>query len=237
MRRKRSKVDGVGALVVFLGFMLPIQDAWPGQRQQWLAGAEGSADVRYAYIALVMPVGESQLGRGLVQRYWLDRLQYRYRKGSIGFKATAPGFEGALGYQQSASQGWWGVYTGLLYRDTAISPDDPESRSNGGKLRLRLQLEGERLLTPAWRLNGNGSYVAGQHAYWIRTRLLYGTRVRLGPELTFHGDRDYRVTQIGAVINGFSPQPNSDLGIKFGIRTLRGESSKPYIGVEYSRVF
>lgn len=208
----------------------------PAAEKQWLGGAEASSGVQYAFLGLVMPIGDSGLGRGLVQRYWIDQVSYRYSKDAIRFKADAPGVEGALGYQASGPSGWWGLYGGILYRDTRISPDDPESRSRGGKVRLKFQAEGERLLAQAWRLNGNVSYVTGQAAYWARARLLHGTALHAGPELVVHGDRDYRATHLGGVLI-VMPDRHFSVGLKAGARQLRSEPTKPYVGVELLHVF
>jgi len=127
----------------------------------------------------------------------------------------------------------------VMYRDTHLSPDDPTSKARGGKVRGKVQLEGETPLSASWRINGNASYVFGQQNYWVRGRLLYRLAggISTGPELLTQGDPDYKVNQVGWVVVGLRPAPDVDLGLKLGAKKLRGESTRPYLGIEASHPF
>lgn len=210
-----------------------------GAESLGLAGAEVSPDSSYVYMGATLPIHGSRLGSGIVQRYWLDRLTYSYKNNGRNIDARAWGAEGALGYQGNPSWGWWGTYFGLLYRDTRLSPDDLGSTSRGGKIRGRFQLEGERDLNDAWRVNGNASYVFGQDSYWIRGRVLYKVngRISTGLEMITQGDPDYNAAQLGWVVLGLSAGPNVDLGLKIGAKRTKGEAAQGYLGIELSRLF
>lgn len=202
-----------------------------------LTGLEGTPHgSSYAFLGIVAPVGKTNLGNGWVQRYWLDYLTYKYTKDGVQHDATAPGLEAALGYQQSSPEGWAGFYVGALYRQTDISPDDSDSRSAGGKLRMKVQAEGERLLDDSWRLNGIASYVTGQQAYWIRGRLMHGREYSVGGEFIVHGDPDYQALQLGAVLV-MRRTRDVAIGFKAGAQRLHNEGATLYLGAELSRVF
>lgn len=193
----------------------------------------------FAYLSATTPFSGSQLGHGWVRRAWIDHLTYRYEKNAATVKARAYGLEGALGYQGSVPRGWFGVYGGGLYRHTRLSPDDPDSRVDGGKLRLKLQAEGSRDLGASWRASANGSYIFGQSAYWLRTaaKRQIAQRFWTGPELTWQGDRDYAATGLEWALSGFRPFPGAELGITVGGKKNRDQKIEATAGVELAYLF
>ncbi|MCW8828162.1 MAG: cellulose biosynthesis protein BcsS [Gammaproteobacteria bacterium] len=212
--------------------------AWSAERL-WFAGVETSPDNSYAYTGLLMPAFGGNLGEGFVQRYWLDRVSYRYDSDNRTIEAEAPGVEAALGYASPTSRGSVTGLLGILYRDTRLRPDDPDSAARGGQWRIKAQVESTQQLTGALELGLTGSYIFGQQGYWARVRLgrAFGNGRRAGPELVFQGDPDYQVTQAGVFLTGLEITPTVQAGLKAGIRNQRNKASRGYFGVEISALF
>jgi Cellulose biosynthesis protein BcsS len=198
----------------------------------FLTGAEVADRNSYVFLGAILPIGGSTLGNGWVQRYWADHIRYEYDSGNRTIKARAYGLEAALGYQKSSGDGWAAAYAGARYLDTSLSPDDPDSEARGEHLRAKLQLEGEKATSPAWRLGGIVSYTFGADSYWVRVRAMHGpARRAFGPEFIFHGDPDYSAQQVGLAYAGFEPVKDMVLGVKAGMRFSEGDRS-PYLGLE-----
>ena len=208
----------------------------------WLGGAQvGGQGSAYVYTGLVKPLpGNNSLSHGFVQRYWLDWVRYRYSGSAGTIQASAPGAEVALGYTQASAQGYYGLYLGVGYRDTRLSPDDPSASVRGGQWSLDPQLQVEHAVAPGWKVNGIASYAFGPESYWVRGRLLraaWGTHW-FGPEVVFSGNRDYHATQVGLVSLGWEPVPKLQLGVSAGVRIPQSPlSNTAYLGIELSRAF
>jgi hypothetical protein len=208
-----------------------------------LTGAEGGAGGDtynyYTYAGLVAPLLHDNFGNGFVQKYWVDFLGYNYPANGRDIKATAIGVEGALGYQRGGENGWGGIYGGIRYANTWLSPDNPDSSVRGSQARPLLQLEGERTLSEDWKINGSGRYLFISDSYWARGRVMYrvSKQVYTGPELIVHGDPDYRAWQWGWFVTGFEPVPKSSIGFKAGVRKTEKADLGAYFGLEFSRMF
>lgn len=212
--------------------------AWPALAQERiaLAGVEASRDNQYAYLGAVLPLPGQQLGRGFVQRYWLDYIAYRYEKTpQQGIDAKVAGVEAALGYQQSGVASWWGGYLGARYADTRLSPGDPYNDSEGRRLRAKLQLEGETEVGAGWRINGIVSHLVGDGNYWLRLRAqtTLGNQWHLGPEWVAQGDPNYRAYKMGAFLGNIRLGAGSALTLKAGVSKSDNDSASPYAGAEF----
>lgn len=221
-----------------LAVLLTASPAW-AQEKLWLAGVEASPGNSYTYAGLLMPAFGGNLGHGFVQRYWLDRVTYRYDSNGTTIEAEAPGAEAALGYVSPTAGGSVSGMLGVLYRDTSLSPDDRDSAARGGQWRLKAQGELSQALGDDLNLGLMGSYVFGQRGYWARARLGHalGNGLRAGPELVFQGDPDYQVIQAGAFLSGLRLSPTIEAGLKAGIRDQRDESRRGYAGLELTGLF
>ncbi|MFN3543944.1 MAG: cellulose biosynthesis protein BcsS [Thiobacillus sp.] len=200
-----------------------------------LAGAEAGKGNGYAYLGTVLPLPGNRLGNGWVQRYWLDYTSYRYEKGpGAEIDATVVGGEAALGFQESGASGWWAAYLGARYGNTRLSPDDPTNEDEGGRLRAKLQLEGETAVSPSWRLNGIVSHLVGHSSYWLRVRAetTLGNGLRVGPEFVAQGDPNYRLHTLGVFVGGIKAGRNAALTLKGGLSKLESDSAGAYVGVE-----
>ena len=205
----------------------------------FLTGAEGgSGDNYYTFIGLVAPLLDNNLGDGLVQRYWADFFGYRYDSNQM-IEAQTFGVEGMLGYQMSSASAWGGIYAGVRYNDTRLSPDDPGNDTRGEHVWGKGQLEGGMDLAESWKVSGIASYTLGADSFWMRTRLLYRFNEGLstGPEAIHMGDPSYRAWQFGWVVTGFEPWPKTTIGIKAGARITEGADVDGLVGVELVKIF
>ncbi|MHB8453207.1 MAG: glycosyltransferase family 2 protein [Acidiferrobacterales bacterium] len=226
--------------MLIAGFLLPgrvFAADWLG-----LAGAETDENHgAYLYAGAVLPVGKnSVLGNGWVQRYWADWLAYRFQSSGVETLARAPGVSASLGRQGRIS-GWnWGIYGGLGYRDTRLSPDDPSVKVRGSQTYPLLSLELGRLIGQAWRFDGITSFTIGPSSYWARIRILHrlaGKSVYQGMEWVGQGDRDYHGNKLGYVIDGLPAGNQGSIGFKIGVGKIQGLKAGAYAGIEYARSF
>ncbi|OOG28113.1 hypothetical protein B1C78_02005 [Thioalkalivibrio denitrificans] len=206
------------------------------QERLWLAGTELAPGSSYSYAGLLMPAFGGHLGEGFIQRYWVDYLTYRYDSDGRRIEAEGLGAEAALGYVTPVGSGQLSTTMGILYRDTTLSPDDPDSAARGAQWRLRAQVEYNQPVSESAELGLLGSYVFGQRGYWTRARLGMdvGPGLRAGPELILQGDPDYRAVQYGAFLAGLQLSSTVQAGIRAGIREQRDESRRGYVGVEFT---
>ncbi len=196
-----------------------------------LTGAESaSGSSSYYYVGYLTPLEGSQIGAGFVQRFWGDYLTYAYGVGSDAVKAKAPGASYALGYQAHNDVASGGVFVGIDGRRTTLSPDDLSSKARGSQLSPVISLEGTYKVSPVL-VSINTSYLTDTRAYWARVRLLSGTVIKFGPELSNQGDPTYHTRKIGLYVGDLSLSQEIKIGAKMG-KSYTGQSSDTYIGIE-----
>ena len=211
---------------------------WPvlAQERIALAGFETSRANQYAYLGMVLPFPGQKLGQGLVQRYWLDYVAYRYEKNATQLvDAKVAGAEAALGYQNGNADGWWGAYLGACLADTRLSPDDPGNEDRGTHWRAKLQIEGETRITPVWRLNAIASHLLGDDNYWVRLRAqtMLANQWFIGPELIAQGAPNYRAYKVGAFVGNIKVGSDNALTLKVGLNKPHADSAAMYAGAEF----
>lgn len=216
--------------------------AFPAKAQSGvaLAGIEGSNGAHSAYLGTVLPVRGSALGKGWVQRYWIDYTTYVYEKApGQDIDAKVAGAEAALGYQDSSERGWWSAYLGARYGNTRLSPDDLSNEDRGGDFSVKLQLEGEAALSPKWRLNGIVSHVVGHSSYWsrLRAQTTWGDHLLIGPEVVVQGDPLYRLYKLGVYVGGIRLGEDAALTVKLGASKLDSDSAGAYAGLEWYKPY
>lgn len=201
-----------------------------------LAGVEAGNNTASAYLGTVLPIPGSSLGKGWVQRYWLDYTAYPYEKApGEEIDAEVAAFEAALGYQGSSATGWWAVYLGAQYSDTQLSPDDPSNDEQGSDFNAKLQIEGETQLSRDWRINGIASHLVGESSFWTRVRLqtALDNRLLIGPELIAQGDPNYRLIKFGVFVGNIELGRDVAMTVKLGASKLDSGSTAAYGGVEW----
>lgn len=226
-------------IAIWIGLLATSSGALAGEKL-FLTGAEvGTSDNHYTFIGLVAPLGNNNLGDGLMQKYWVDYLGYSYDTDQK-IKAQAVGLEAMLGYQMSGASTWGGIFAGARYNNTSLSPDDPGNANSGQHVWAKGQLEGGMDLAESLKVSGIASYTLGADSFWMRTRFLYRLSQHLstGPEAIHMGDPNYRAWQFGWVITGFEPVPGFKLGVKAGARITEGaDDVDGLVGIELVKVF
>lgn len=201
-----------------------------------LTGVEASRDNQYAYLGMLLPLPGHNLGQGFVQRYWLDYIAYQYKKTPLqDIETRAAGGEAALGYQQSSASGWWGAYLGARYANTRLNPNDPDNDDRGGRLRAKLQFEGDTELGAGWRVSGIASHLVGDNNHWARLRLqtTLDNRWHIGPEVIVQGDSNYSAYKVGAFLGNIKLGTSSALTLKAGVNKPEDNSASLYAGAEF----
>ena len=140
-----SRRTGVFVPVVVLASVISLCAAHADDL--FLGGAQYGRMHPTLYIGSVIPLPGSTLGSGFAARLWGDYLTYNYRTGSAKIDAAGWGSELAGVYQFSGPWGWSDLSAGARYRDTNLSPDDPNNRARGAHVYLTLQADGGYNLT------------------------------------------------------------------------------------------
>lgn len=201
-----------------------------------LGGVQFATRAPYAYLGTIVPLPGQRLGDGWVQRYWLDALRYEYDGAPGRVEAKGWGAEAMLGLQRSSPRGYAAGYLGLRAQNTVLSPSDPGNSAEGGQAGLKVQIEGERAIDAAWRVNGIANYSTASYDYWTRGRLLRGLPggTYLGPELIVQGNRDYNLRALGLVYGGLRPLGGAlSVSVKGGYQDTR-TGGGAYGGVEFA---
>lgn len=204
----------------------------------WLGGGESLFDGEYASTAAILPLSE-QLGDGFVYRYGVDYLRYEYPQDGTTVRGESQGIGAALGYQVPVTDGWFGLYAGMTYRNTSFSPPQPASRTEGTRLLPLIEIDGGRMVTNRWMAAATASYAPENRAYWMRGRLLRRATARtlIGPEFIAHGDREYDARQAGIALQLSGVIGEFDIAIKGGEKRIRDGARGGYGGIELLRHF
>jgi hypothetical protein len=199
----------------------------------FLGGAQYGANASYSYIGSVIPLPGSTLGSGFAARLWGDYLTYNYRTGSAKIDAAGWGGELAGVYQFSGAWGWSDLSAGARYRDTNLSPDDPNNRARGSHVYLTLQADGGYNLDANWRFRGIASYTPLITGYFIQPAIdrAISQSVRAGLDVTFQGDRSYKQVYAGANVTIIIDDRRS-VGLRAGTMTSGGGSGL-YAGISF----
>jgi hypothetical protein len=199
-----------------------------------LAGAEGARNAGYAYLGYLAPLPGSALGKGWVHREWLDALQYSY-DASEQITARSPGFSGAIGYQGGDASAAWAGYLGLRFANTRLSPDDPGNVNRGFLTRAQAQFEYRVPRAAAGaEFDGLAQWEFGSRSWFARMRL---NGWKFGPELVLKGSPDYSAVQIGVTTRIYDNGAGDALTLKGGVTRQSGDSTGPYLGLEWVRGF
>jgi hypothetical protein len=180
-----------------------------------LGGADATTEGEvYGYGGLITPIPLfGNVGRldqdGLLLRIWGFGQRFDYSRTNLqDVDATGGGAEIGLGYQIVRPGVRVSAYVSYAFRSYQLSPDDPSSglrRRHGVRLQLETQLD----LTPQFGVSAIGSYAAVFNEYWARLRPHYAldADLRIGPEFTFFGGKDYDRQRYGGFISGVKLGP------------------------------
>lgn len=205
------------------------------------AGQIGGQGNSYATVGVVTPLEGSQLGHGWVARVFADEVRYEYKgAGNRVIDATGLGGSAGIGYMDSDDSGWLGLYAGPAYRHVRVSPNDPTGNARGGTFSARLQVEGEKNLTPDVKVAAlAGTDISSNTGYWARVRPLARVNgdIYAGPEVSVMGDQDYSAYQVGVAVVGIHLTDKTQVGVNGGFRKTEDQPSSGYGGVELGSRF
>jgi hypothetical protein len=198
-----------------------------------LTGAESSNIGDYAYVGVLMPLGNGDLGNGWVMRHWLDRVTYHYASGARTVDAQSYGYAPAIGYQTPLGRSHIGIAGALRVGNTHLSPDDPSNADHGTRARFSIQAE---MTTPFGKsvesqLIAQGQF--GNGGYYARERLLirgFGHYIA-GPELVVKGSHEYSAWQAGLTFGGIS-LGRATILLRGGASGQSSHITEPYGGAE-----
>jgi hypothetical protein len=192
--------------------------AWPARADALiLTGGEYGAHSSYAYVGAIVPLPGQALGSGFGMRLWGDYVGYDYASGPSTVEAAGWGGELAAVYQLSGAWGWSNFSAGVRYRDTELSPDDPNNAARGAKAYLTLQIDGAFNVTSRWRLRGIANYTSTIDGYFVQPAIdrALSDSLRVGIDATFQGDKSYK--QVAAGLNlTVAIDPRRSFGIRAG---------------------
>lgn len=138
-----------------------------------LTGVEVSGRAGYAYLGSILPLGDSVLGNGWVQRVWLDHNRYQYQSGNQNIHIQRSGVAYALGYQSGTSHLSYAAYFGAGYAYSDMDHEDPGFKERGGRVRPHLSGELGVELPLGWRGDLIASYTFIKSDYWFRGRFAH----------------------------------------------------------------
>jgi hypothetical protein len=226
-------------LLVVAGMWASLACSGSVSAREWLGltGLEsGSRHDTYAFVGAVAPLApDATLGKGWVQRYWLDWLEYRFDSNSEEVRARAPGASAMLGYQASDPLGFVAAYAGLGYRNTKLKPDQPDAETRGGQTALQLLGEVDHRITSDCRLTGAVQLSLGPDSYWTRIKFLNKPSTVAfwhGVEVVFQGDPDYRTFKAGFVLDEWGVGRGLAANFKLGASRTKGLKTGAYAGIE-----
>jgi hypothetical protein len=205
----------------------------------WFMGAEGSDSAYSGYVGVLVPSeGLAEQGSGWFQRYWADTFGYEYLGQPGLIEAEAYGAEAAVGWSASSADGYGAISIGYRFVDTELTPDDLSASARGGKSGAKLQFDGERRFSSAWKAQAIASYTTSFDGYWSRLRLLNTSNAsaHLGLEVAAQGNDEYDAWLTGLVAV-FQPSDGAwSVALKAGYR-FQDDLDGAYGGLELSRRF
>jgi len=199
------------SLVVVIG--LVAAGSTQAEERIFLAGGEYSDIAYYTYAGLIVPGPGRENGRGLLQRYWVDRFGYEYDGAPGRVEADAFGAEAALGCGASSSAGWWTVSLGLRYTNTDLTPNDRSA-------------------------SAIASYSNQQNGYWGRLRVMHEPTptTSLGVEFIANGNDEADSTVTGPVLRLQPAGSKWSVNLRAGYR-FQDEDDGAYGGLEFGYGF
>jgi len=201
--------------------------------EMFLGGAQYGANASYSFIGSVIPLPGSTLGSGFAARLWGDYLTYNYRSGATKIDASGWGGELAAVYQFSGPWGWSDLSAGARYRDTHLSPVDPNNRARGARVYPTIQVDGGYNLDADWQFRGIANYTPTVTGYFVQPSIdrAVSRSIRAGVDVTFQGDSSYRQVYAGANLTVILDDRRS-----FGLRAgtmMSGGGSGIYAGISF----
>lgn len=196
--KPREPVLAATASALVMGALL-VTAAAPRAESEVLAlvGGEAGENSNYAYAGAIVPIESG--GEGFAARFWGDRSAYSYESGGDEIEAEAYGAEAALAYRWNGEWGYASASAGVRYRDTELSPGDPDNESEGGHTDIAVATNGRAHVSESYDITWNASHEIDQQNTFARAGLDREITPdwRLGLDATRVSGRDYGETKVG----------------------------------------
>jgi hypothetical protein len=202
-----------------------------------LSGADTSKNSSYYYLGYITPLEGSELGKGFVNRFWLDYISYDYASGSNTVQASAPGISYSIGFQKTLDKLSFGAFLGAEIRRTELSPIDYSNEAEGTKINPLISVEAQNKFSSFSVINFNASLKPNNMGYWTRVSLGFGDKFKTGPEVSIQGDSTYQTNKYGWFISGIDIGNQISIGGKLGMTKTDNTSYLPYIGLNLGKSF
>jgi hypothetical protein len=170
-----------------------------------LAGATGAEGNHYNYLGYIQAFGGELDASGFRARAWADTLEYEYGLATLGkVEADAVGGKLMVGYQWVGASDTFAVWGGAIYRDTDLTPNDPNNESAADTVDGTLLAEySHKFGTGASILMAAGGE-PGFDSYWTRffPAFHFGKSVKVGPDASWMGGESWRKQQMALTVDG-----------------------------------
>lgn len=210
----------------------------------WLTigGTQHSKESSYTYLGLIRPIWGGELGKGWFHSTIASWLTYQYDISVNGqadeLKAKAPGIETGLGYGWAGDAYSLSLSVSAGYRNYRLSPNVPGEKPEGSTFHLSPQIQAGYKITDYWDIALLSNYSIGPQSNFNRLRLgaKAGPAWHVGLEGIYQEGRNYRIKQAGLFATRYLSNGLS-LEVSGGHLESKDESSTPYFGVAFSKVF
>lgn len=214
-----------------------------------LTGVSGGPDSFYGYQGVMYAPLGSLSETGPLVRVWGKGFQFTYET-NLGtannrkIKAFGTSVEGEAGWQFAGDAGRIALLAGAAWRDHQLSPNDPGSDLEHGRVGFLGTFDGELRLSDQFGVMAYANYLTGFDQYWVQLKpyLATGAGWKIGPEFVVSGGDGYQHGRAGVFVSGYEVNLGSlgrmfiggEAGAKFD---LDNRNVDPYAGLNAGFLF
>lgn len=214
-----------------------------------LTGVGGGPDSFYGYQGIMYAPLGSLSETGPLIRVWGKGFHFTYEADlGNGVNRTIDAFgtsvEAEAGWQFANDAVRLAVLAGAAWRDHRLSPDDPGSDLEDGRVGFLATIDGDVRLSDRFGVMAYANYLTGFDQYWVQVKPYVQTQGgwKIGPEFVVSGADDYQHGRAGVFVNGFELDLGSVgrvyLGGEAGARfDLDNRNVDPYAGLNAGFLF
>ncbi len=214
-----------------------------------LTGVGGGPDSFYGYQGIMYAPLGSLSETGPLIRLWGKGFHFTYEtdlanSANREIKAYGTSVEGEAGWQFAGDAGRIALLAGAAWRDHRLSPNDPGSDLEDGRVGFLATFDGELRLSDQFGVMGYANYLTGFDQYWVSLKPYMATAAgwKVGPEFVVSGGDDYQHGRAGVFFNGYevdlgglgSIYLGGEVGARFDLDTRNVD---PYAGLNAGFLF
>lgn len=146
---------------------------------------------------------------GFIVSLYLGGARWKVKEAGVKIKGRSEQVEALVGYQMHLDDVYIAAHVGVDYQHNREKPADPASKIRGTKVGATVKLDVETTAVNALFGSYLGSYSTANNLYYSRGRVgwAFANMIKVGPEVTFYGDKDSDTTQFGAFIGDVKVGP------------------------------